>query len=91
MNDFVAYLVKNLVDRPEAVEIKIFEEDQKIKIEIKVAQQDVGKVIGRKGVTINALRTIIMTVCSRLGKKVQVELIDNAKNNAIMQEAALVE
>lgn len=92
MNEFVAYLVKNLVDRPDEVEIKTYEENQKIMVEIKVAQADVGKVIGRKGMTINALRTIIMTVCSRLGKRVQVELVECAPKELVeSQETALIE
>lgn len=75
MEEFVAYIIKNLVSVPESVFVSSFEDQDRIHIEIRVAQEDVGKVIGRRGNTINALRTIVRTVATRLGRKVQVELI----------------
>ena len=75
MEEFVAYIIKNLVSHPDEVSITSSPDEEKVRIEIRVAQEDVGKVIGRRGNTINALRTIVRTVATRLGQKVQVELI----------------
>lgn len=75
MEEFVAYIIKNLVSHPEEVSVVTSSDQEKARIEIRVAQEDVGKVIGRRGNTINALRTIVRTVATRLGQKVQVELI----------------
>nr|CRI73590.1 Uncharacterized protein BN1224_YK41_BY_00430 [Chlamydia pneumoniae] len=77
MEEFVAYIVKNLVTNPEAVEIRSIEDEdnESIKLEIRVAAEDIGKIIGRRGNTIHALRTILRRVCSRLKKKVQIDLV----------------
>jgi len=76
MKEFIEYIVKNLVDSPEEVSVNCFEGERGMIVEVKVGAQDVGKVVGKKGATINALRTIAMTVCARLGRKVKVELIN---------------
>lgn len=75
MEEFVAYIVKNLVSDPSAVEIRSVTEDETIKLEIRVAPDDVGKVIGRRGNTIHALRTIVRRISSRVKKKVELDLI----------------
>jgi predicted RNA-binding protein YlqC (UPF0109 family) len=75
MEEFIAYLVKNLVSFPSKVHVSSSEENGKIHIEINVAAEDIGKVIGRQGNTINALRTIVRTVGIRLGRHVYLELI----------------
>lgn len=77
MEEFVAYIIKNLVSEPEAVSVKCCEGDERLSIEIRVASADVGKIIGRRGNTINALRTIVRTVATRLGRKVQIDLIQD--------------
>jgi len=56
MKEFIEYLVKNLVDDPDLVDVKCFEGDKGIIVEVKVGQNDVGKVVGRKGATIKALK-----------------------------------
>ena len=75
MEDFVAYIIKNLVSKPDSVCVSSSDDREQITIEIRVAAEDVGKVIGRRGNTINALRTIVRTVATRLGRRAQVELI----------------
>jgi predicted RNA-binding protein YlqC (UPF0109 family) len=75
MELFVAYIIKNLVSKPEEVVVTLSDDNDQIYIEIRVATEDVGKVIGRRGNTINALRTIVRTVATRLGRKAQLELI----------------
>lgn len=76
MKQFIEYIVKNLVDEPEHVDVRCDQGDKGIVVEIRVGQKDIGKVVGRKGATINALRTIAMTACARLGHKVRVELVE---------------
>lgn len=75
MKEFIEYLVKNLVDKPEEVDVRCFEEEEKLRVEVRVDPSDVGKVVGKKGATINAVRTIAMMICARLGRRVRVEVI----------------
>jgi uncharacterized protein len=75
MKEFIEYIVKNLVDKPDLVAIACHETDTGVVVEVRVDAQDVGKVIGRKGLTIKALRTIATTACARLGHRVSVEVI----------------
>lgn len=76
MKEFIEYLVKNLVDQPEDVIVNCNENDKGVSIKLRVSQQDVGKVVGRKGQTIKALRTIILSICARLGHRVQLDLVE---------------
>ncbi|MCP5469373.1 MAG: KH domain-containing protein [Chlamydiales bacterium] len=85
MEEFVAYIVKNLVSDTEGVQVNCVEEPEKLKIEIRVSPDDVGKIIGRKGNTINAIRTIVRTVATRLGRKVQIDLIQDEKEEVIAE------
>jgi len=75
MKEFVAYLIKNLVDLPDAVDVNIVDGEQGTVVEVKVSPQDVGKIVGRQGRTIKALRTIAMTVGARVGRRVRLEVI----------------
>lgn len=79
MKEFVQYLIKNLVDNPDAVQVEVFEGEKTIVIEVRVADEDVARVIGRQGNTIKALRTLSMTVAARFSKKVRLELIEDKK------------
>lgn len=75
MKDFIAYLIKNLVDEPNAVEVQIFDGQQGTVVEVKVSAVDIAKVVGKQGRTIKSLRTIAMTVGARFGRRVRLELI----------------
>jgi predicted RNA-binding protein YlqC (UPF0109 family) len=75
MKDFVAYLVKNLVNQPDEVNVDIFDGDRSTVVEIRVASTDIAKVVGRQGRTIKALRTIAMTVGARFNRRVRVEIV----------------
>jgi uncharacterized protein len=76
MKEFIEYLVKNLVDQPNEVQVLCSESERGWLFQVKVSQEDVGKVIGRKGVTIKALRTIVISVYARLGQRVQLEILE---------------
>ena len=76
MKEFIEYIIKNLVDQPDAVDVKCYDEDNSMRIEVRVDSKEIGKVVGRKGVTIKAIRMIAMTACARLGYRVRVELVE---------------
>lgn len=75
MKSLVEYIVKCIVDNKEAVEVKQIEGERSIVLEIKVAQEDMGKVIGKEGRTIKAIRTVLGVAATKIGKKVMVELM----------------
>ena len=76
MKELLLFMAKNLVDDPEAVTVtEIEDEDGKV-LELRVAEGDMGKVIGRQGRIAKEIRTIIKTVAQRTGEKVTVEIVD---------------
>ena len=75
MEEFVAYVIRNLVDMPEDVKIDIFDGFKNSVVEIRVHDDDVARLVGRQGKTIKALRQIVVTVAARLGRKVRLEII----------------
>jgi len=76
MKDFVEYIAKQLVDQPEFVVIDEEKRDDKLILKLKVAQPDIGKVIGKRGRTAFALRTLVAAVGKKMGKKVSLEVVD---------------
>lgn len=87
MKQLVEYLARALVDQPEAVELKVTPQDGAVLYELKVAPGDVGKVIGRDGRTVNALRTVLQHAAQKKGEKARLEIIDDRKP-AVPQAAA---
>ena len=77
MEEFVAYLVKNVVNQPEKVDVRSMEGQSGLLIEIRVAPDDIGKVVGRKGHVIRSLRTLTMSIGARLGRRVHLEVIQS--------------
>ena len=69
-------MAKNLVDDPEAVTVTEVDGDDGKVLELRVAEGDMGKVIGRQGRIAKEIRTIIKTVAQRTGEKVTVEIVD---------------
>ena len=76
MKEFVEYIIKNLVDSPEEVHINEIGGTNTIILELKVKKSDIGKIIGKKGKTINAIRTLLMSVASRNGIRVNLEILE---------------
>ena len=77
MKELLEYLARALVDDQDAVGVESFEEDDgSLVLELHVAEDDVGKVIGRGGRTVNALRTVIRAAAVRDGRRVLVDVID---------------
>ena len=76
MKELLLYMAKNLVDDPEAVTVTEIEDENGKVLELRVAEGDMGKVIGRQGRIAKEIRTIIKTVAQRTGEKVTVEIVD---------------
>ena len=77
MEDLLEYLARALVDKPDEVEVEGFEEDDgTVVLELNVADDDAGKVIGRGGRTVAALRTVMKAVATRDGHRVLVDVVD---------------
>ena len=76
MKEVLEIIAKSLVDYPEQVDVKeIINEDQTVTLELRVAGDDMGKVIGKQGRIAKALRTVVKAAASRENKKVAVEIL----------------
>lgn len=73
---FVAYVVRALVDVPERVSVKMIDKGGSTLIQVACEKKDIGKVIGKSGKTIAAIRALVNGAGGRLGKKVNVEILD---------------
>lgn len=74
--DLLEYLAKALVDKPEAVEVKAYDDDGALVLELAVDEDDYGHVIGRGGRTASALRTVVKAAGSRQDRRVLVDIVD---------------
>lgn len=79
MEELIRYIAQQLVDKPEQVELRVAEAEGGTTFELKVAPDDVGKVIGRDGRTINALRTLVNVSAQKKGLKARVEILDDRR------------
>ena len=74
MKELIEVLAQSLVDHPEEVTVTETEKDNEIIFELKVAQDDMGKVIGKQGRIAKAIRSVVKAAASRTDKKVTVEI-----------------
>lgn len=88
MKDLIEYIARALVDKPEAVELKSTPSADGVLYELKVAPDDVGKVIGRDGRTVNALRAVVQAAANKRGEKARVEILDDRRNGARPEQPA---
>ena len=75
MRELVEVLAQSLVDHPEEVTVQETEKDNEILLELKVAQEDMGKVIGKQGRIAKAIRTVVKAAAMEDNKKVDVDII----------------
>lgn len=75
MKEILQSIIENLVDDKEKIEIKEVSGEQSIVFEVKVAENDMGKIIGKQGKIANSIRTIMKAVASKEKKKISVEFI----------------
>lgn len=73
--DLVEYLVVSVVDDADAVSLEVIDGEDASTIEVSVAENDVAKVIGRRGRTIKAIRTLARALAARLGTSIEVEVL----------------
>ncbi len=76
MKDMITYIAKALVDNPDAVSVAEIEGNQTSVLELKVAKEDLGKVIGKQGRTARAMRTILSAASAKLKKRTVLEIIE---------------
>jgi len=69
MKDFVEYIVTKLVDHPEEVKVSQIDSEKTVILELQVKEGDLGKVIGKKGRTAKALRTLLTAAAAKQGQK----------------------
>jgi len=75
VRDLIEYVVKALADKPDAVSLSEIEGEASIVLELRVAPEDMGRMIGRQGRTINAMRSLSRVVGAKMGKKVTLEIV----------------
>ncbi len=76
MRDLVEEITKALVDNPEEVKVALIEGEQTTVIELRVAQSDLGKVIGKQGRTARAMRTILSAAGMKIKKRFVLEILE---------------
>ena len=77
MQEFVEYVVKGLVDEPDSVTVTEAEREGSTVYELRVDPDDVAKVIGRRGVTINAIRSLLQAGAAKKGMRCGLEIIED--------------
>ena len=76
MKELILVMAKALVDKPDEVEIREVEGDVTIILELKVAKEDLGKVIGKQGKTAHAMRSILNATATKLKKRAVLEIVE---------------
>jgi predicted RNA-binding protein YlqC (UPF0109 family) len=74
LEGLVLILARSLVEKPDEVEVSATESDSRVDLELRVAPDDIGKIIGRQGRTIRAIRSVAKAASVKLGKRVNVEV-----------------
>jgi len=75
VEELVRIIAKSLVDEPDSVDVRTVEGDGEITIELRVSENDMGKVIGKQGRIAKAIRTVVKAVATRESKRVSVEIL----------------
>jgi len=76
MKAFIEFVVKALVDHPDEVDVKEVDGERVVVFELRLNQTDVGKVIGKSGRTITAIRTLLTSAAAKQGKRAMLEIIE---------------
>ena len=86
MQEFVEYVIKGLVDQPEAVTVTEVEHNGTTVYELRLDPDDVAKVIGRRGVTINAIRSLVQAGGAKKGMRCGLEIIEDEEEVEVEDE-----
>ncbi|MBO5727056.1 MAG: KH domain-containing protein [Oscillospiraceae bacterium] len=76
MKELLTYIAQNLVEHPDQVSVSQYQGDGETVLELRVAPEDMGKVIGRQGRIAKDIRTVIRSVAQRTGQRVSVDIVD---------------
>ncbi len=76
MQELIACIAKSLVDQPDEVKVTLVEEDDAVTIELAVAPEDLGKVIGKQGRTARAMRSLLSAAAAKFDKRSRLEIIE---------------
>jgi uncharacterized protein len=76
MKDLVEFLAKSLVDHPDEVRVRSYEREQATVLELEVAEEDLGKVIGRQGRTARAMRTVLAAAGQKTRRRLILDIVD---------------
>jgi len=75
MKELVEFIAKSIVDDPSQVHVSEIEGEASVILELRVGQEDMGRVIGRGGRTVNAMRSLVRVLAAKQGKRVTVEIV----------------
>ncbi len=75
MREFLEFIAKHLVDKPDEVKVAMDDRGDRVVFRLQVGQGDVGKIIGRKGRTANAMRVLLSAVAAKEGKRAVLEIL----------------
>lgn len=76
MKELVEFIARSLVDTPDQVKVDEVDQDRSTVVELRVAPEDLGKVIGRQGRTARALRTVLSAASTRSGRRYSLDILD---------------
>jgi len=76
MKELIKFIAKALVDKPDQVEVTEVEGERTSVLELKVAKEDLGKIIGKQGRTARAIRTILAAASAKINKRVELEIME---------------
>ncbi len=76
LKELVEYIAKNLVENPDAVSVEAIEDEKTTTLRLKVAQSDLGRVIGKQGRTARAMRTLLSAAGAKSGRRTKLEIVE---------------
>ncbi len=76
MKEIIEFIAQRLVDKPDEVNVSLREEDENVVVELRVAQEDLGKVIGKQGRTVRAMRTVLSASLAKDNKRSRLEILE---------------
>jgi hypothetical protein len=76
MKELIHYIATALVDHPDAVQVELKEQDDTVVIELTVAKEDLGKVIGKQGRTARAMRSLLAAAAGKVNKRSRLEIME---------------
>jgi len=91
MKELIEYIAKTLVDDPSQVQVDEIKGTSSVVLELRVAPEDMGRIIGRKGRVANAMRTLVMVLGGKEGKRVTMEIVESPAAEAAAGEVAPVD